>query len=113
MKEIWIKADPWKKKLVTTALESGAADDELAVLGKSEVYFSRPNSLSYFARDDGETELGNAFNPYWSARLVDTSYIDRTVALALQQGQVWLPSQVTVNLNHLNAIINFIKSLAP
>jgi len=25
MKEIWIKADPWKKKLVTTALESGAA----------------------------------------------------------------------------------------
>ncbi len=24
MKEIWVKADPWKKELVTTALESGA-----------------------------------------------------------------------------------------
>ena len=24
MKEIWVKADPWKKELVTTALEAGA-----------------------------------------------------------------------------------------
>jgi len=90
-------------------LESGAATDDLAVLGKSEVYFSRPNDLSYFARDDGETELGNTFNPYWSARLVDTSYIDRTAALAIQQGQIWLPTQVTVNLSHMNSILNFFK----
>ncbi len=91
------------------ALESGAANERLAVLGKSQVYFSRPNSLSYFARDDGETELGNAFNPYWSARLVDTSYIDRTAALTIQQGQLWLPVQVTTNLNHMSNILNFIK----
>ena len=24
MKEVWVKADPWKKELVTTALEAGA-----------------------------------------------------------------------------------------
>ena len=24
MKEIWVKADPWKKELVTAALEAGA-----------------------------------------------------------------------------------------
>ena len=24
MKQIWVKVDPWDKKLVTTALESGA-----------------------------------------------------------------------------------------
>ena len=24
MKQIWVKVDPWEKKLVTTALESGA-----------------------------------------------------------------------------------------
>ena len=25
MKEIWVKADPWKKELVTTALETGTS----------------------------------------------------------------------------------------
>ena len=24
MKEVWVKADPWQKELVTTALEGGA-----------------------------------------------------------------------------------------
>ncbi|MCP3666462.1 MAG: hypothetical protein GY696_28850 [Gammaproteobacteria bacterium] len=91
------------------ALESGVATDDLAVLGKSEVYFARPNSLSYFARDDGATELGNTFNPYWQARLVDTSYIDRTAALAIQQGQLWLPSEVDVNLDHMKSVFNFIQ----
>ncbi|MCP3671728.1 MAG: hypothetical protein GY814_15120 [Gammaproteobacteria bacterium] len=91
------------------ALESGVATDDLAVLGKSEVYFSRPNSLSYFARDDDETELGNTFNPYWSARLVDTSYIDRTAALAIQQGQLWLPTEVTTNIDHMKSMLSFIE----
>jgi len=32
MKEIWVKADPWKKELVTTALEAGA--DAVIVHGR-------------------------------------------------------------------------------
>ena len=35
MKEIWVKADPWKKELVTTALEAGA-DAVIVPQGKAE-----------------------------------------------------------------------------
>ena len=76
-------------------LDRGDAQDEIAVLGKSEVYFKRP---------DGRAEEGNGFNPYWQARLVDTSYIDRTAALAIQQRQPWLARDVQVNLSHLEAL---------
>lgn len=73
-------------------LERGDAKAEIAVLGKSEVYFERP---------DGRAEEGNGFNPYWQARLVDTSYVDRSAALAIQQRQPWLARDVQVNLDHL------------
>lgn len=73
-------------------LAEGYADDEMAVIAKSEVYFSRPNDLSYFARPDGRTEYASAFNPYWDARLVDTTVMDRMTAIAMQQEQLWLPS---------------------
>ncbi|HEY7841296.1 MAG TPA: pilus assembly protein TadG-related protein, partial [Gammaproteobacteria bacterium] len=46
-------------------LEANYTDevDELGVLAKAELYFARPNDLSYFQRADGYQEYGNAFNP--------------------------------------------------
>jgi len=73
-------------------LAENHADDELGVIAKSEVFFSRPNTLSYFRRGDGRTELASAFNPYWDARLVDTTVLDRMTAIGMQQEQLWLPS---------------------
>lgn len=73
-------------------LNSDYASGDVGVIAKSEVYFSRPNDLSYFRRADGKIEYGSGFNPYWQARLVDTTYLDRVMALAIQQQQLWLPS---------------------
>lgn len=68
-------------------LNEAMADDELGILAKSEVYFSRPtdNLASHFHRGDGQAEYGSAFNPYWQARLIDTEYSDRILALLIQQ----------------------------
>ncbi|MEX2524204.1 MAG: pilus assembly protein TadG-related protein [Gammaproteobacteria bacterium] len=62
------------------------ANDQIHVLAKSEVYFKRPTDLNYFRRGDGQEEYGSTFNPYWQARLTETSHGDRTAALKLQQG---------------------------
>lgn len=72
-------------------LEANYTDevDELGVLAKAEVYFARPNDLSYFQRLDGYQEYGNAFNPYWQARLVSVNYADEIVGLLAQQGQMF------------------------
>ena len=61
------------------------ANQQLSVLAKSEVYFLRPTELDWFKRADGQEEYGSAFNPYWQARLVETSHADRAAALMLQQ----------------------------
>lgn len=92
-------------------LKHGTAHDELDVLGKSEVYFSRPNDLDYFARADGKTELGNAFNPYWDARLVDTSYLDRTAAMAMSQRQPWALANLAEPLDKLRQLLTFVPGL--
>jgi hypothetical protein len=70
-------------------LKQAFADDELAVVAKSELYFSRPTDkfASHFFRDDTLTEVGSGFNPYWQARLIDTNYADRVMALGIQQEQ--------------------------
>jgi hypothetical protein len=60
---------------------------QLHVIARSEVYFQRPLDLSYFARVDGQEEHANAFNPYWNARLVETRYVDRVLALLAQGRQ--------------------------
>ncbi len=70
-------------------LKDKAPDDEIGVLTKSEVYFARPNDLWYFRRSDGLTEIGNTFNPFWQARLVDTSNNERLAAMAIQQKEPW------------------------
>jgi len=90
-------------------LYPNAAAEKITAIGKSEVYFSRPNDLFYYSRGDGAKELANGFNPYWEARLVDTSYLDRTSALAIQQGQPWLPSDVTLILTQLQKLLSFIR----
>ncbi len=66
-------------------LSDELADGEVAVISKAEVYFKRPSDLSWFRRNDGLEEQGSAFNPYWNARLVQTTHADRMVALWLQQ----------------------------
>lgn len=92
---IGLKKDLWRIDLkgVKTKgeleLEEAAPDKELTAMARSEVYFSRPKDLGYFARTDGQEEYGSTFNPYWQARLVDTSYADRVVAMMSEQGQVW------------------------
>lgn len=101
-----IKQSPGKGRF---ALDPHAGDGSLAVLGKSEVWFSRPNDLLWYARSDGKTELANAFNPYWDARLVDTSVLDRTAALAIQQGQPFLPGEVSRALEALERLLSFLK----
>jgi hypothetical protein len=92
-------------------LEPNAAGDKIAAIGKAEVYFSRPNDLSYYRRADGKTELSNAFNPYWDARLVDTSYIDRTLALSIDQQQWWVSQDIQSALSSLNGLLNAVKNM--
>lgn len=91
-------------------LNEAFADDELAVVSKSELYFSRPSDrfAQHFLRDDGNTELGSAFNPFWQARLIDTTYVDRTMALAIQQEEDF------INLsNSWTSVINALSGLVP
>jgi hypothetical protein len=73
------------RPLTNLKLTERMANDQIHVLSRGEVYFARPNDLAYFARLDGQEEYGNAFNPYWNARLSETRYIDRTLALLAQQ----------------------------
>lgn len=86
-------------------LTDGEADAEIAAIAKASVYFKRPNDLAYFARDDGQEEYGSAFNPYWQARLVETTNGDRMISAAIQQKQVMdttLAGLANINLNNLN-----------
>jgi hypothetical protein len=76
----------------------GSSTDGIAALAKAEVYFARPNDLPYFRRLDGYQEYGNAFNPYWQARLVSVNYADEIVALWLQQGQQFASIADVLNL---------------
>ncbi len=78
----------------------------LGVIAKSEVYYTRPSDLSYFVRSDGREEKSNAFNPYWQARLVDTSYIDRVAALGFQHGQVPLPATAFTIIAQAQALVS-------
>ncbi|EPJ47033.1 MAG: hypothetical protein OFPII_16060 [Osedax symbiont Rs1] len=71
--------------------EPEEGDLAIAVIGKAQVYYSEPVDLDYFSIKNryGKKIIGssNGFNPYWDARLVDTSYFDRTASLAFQSGQ--------------------------
>ena len=85
-------------------LEDKAADEELGAIAKSEVYFKRPTDFDLFERADGQEEFGSAFNPYWSARLVDTSHAERVVSLWLQQDQAFGTVAGTLSLDEWNPL---------
>ncbi|NKB38266.1 MAG: hypothetical protein GKR93_14065 [Gammaproteobacteria bacterium] len=91
-------------------MNEALADQELAVLSKSELYFSRPTDplATHFHRGDGKTEVGSAFNPYWQARLVDTTYADRTIGLAIQQKEDFVSLS-----NSFSTILNKLSSFLP
>jgi hypothetical protein len=75
--------------------EDSAANDQIAAIAKSEVYFKRATDLSNFVRADGNEEYGSAFNPYWQARLTNTSEIDRLLTMLTQQQIVWLDTDMS------------------
>ncbi len=88
-------------------LVDGYADNEVAAIAKSSVYFKRPNDLNYFARLDGQEEFGSGFNPYWQARLAETTNMDRLIALAIQQNVIGttfpaIGSLAGINFGNLN-----------
>jgi putative Flp pilus-assembly TadE/G-like protein len=93
-------------------LSEAMADNELAVMAKSELYFSRPTDrlATHFHRGDGLTEYGNAFNPYWQARLVETSYADRIMALLIQQKEDFMQLGVAFNL-FFNNLLSYLPSI--
>jgi len=85
--------------------DSQIADQELGSIAKSEVYFSRPMDLSYFSRADDTEEYGSAFNPYWQARLVQTTNADRVLSIAVQQKQTFgILDQIADLINLLSSI---------
>ena len=72
----------------------------LAAFAKAEVYHCRPHDLgyfppkiSYFQRKDGKSEKANLFSPFWQARLVKTTNLDRFAGLVLQQEIIWLSNE--------------------
>jgi len=55
MKEIWIKADPWKKELITTALETGA---DAVIVPPDKVKKVKELGLIKTVSDDGDLKWG-------------------------------------------------------
>jgi len=81
------------------------ARKRLGAIAKSEVYFSRPMDLSYFSRADGAEEYGSAFNPYWQARLVQTTNADRVLSIAIQQYETFgIFDQIADIINALSSV---------
>ena len=117
---IGLKADLGDIEDGNTAVTSGRLqldsklgnNNDAGVIAKSEVYFSRPNDLTFFQRRDGLQEFGSAFNPYWQARLVDTSYGERAMALLLQQQVVWTGDLESLAGSALDEVPNISDLLA-
>ncbi|MCJ8337754.1 MAG: pilus assembly protein TadG-related protein [Pseudomonadales bacterium] len=85
------------------------ADTKLAAVAKAQVYYSSPDDLSVFSTQ--RAAAANGFNPYWDARLVDTSYLDRVSALVFQSGQIPLPGEINGTINSFNKLLATFGSL--
>lgn len=59
--------------------DAAAPGDRIASLSRAEVYFLRPE-----ARPDGRRELASLYSPYWQARLVAPTTVDRIYAATRQ-----------------------------
>ncbi len=88
----------------------GAGD--MTAIAKSEVYFDRPldRFVDYFARSDGHVEHGSAFNPYWQARLIETSHADRVLALLVEHGEV---AQTITFGEDIDSLVDWLAGLLP
>jgi hypothetical protein len=90
--------------------ETSAAANQIAAIAKSEVYFKRATDLSDFIRSDGKEEYGSAFNPYWQARLTNTSEIDRMLSMLTQQQIVWLDTDMSGIQQAFESLINTVSA---
>jgi len=88
---------------------------QLSAVAKSQVYFARPHKkddlASYFFRADGKEEKSNVFSPFWQARLVKTTDLDRLMVLALQDHVIWLPGQLEKDIPGLEKVISFLENV--
>jgi hypothetical protein len=96
------------RPLTNLKLTERMPNDQMQSVARGQVYFSRPNDLDYFARADGQEEYGNAFNPYWNARLVESRYIDKIVAALIQQQEDFTGSGEVFDL-----LDGFLEDLIP
>ncbi|MGR8946938.1 MAG: hypothetical protein ACU84Q_02760 [Gammaproteobacteria bacterium] len=94
-------------------LDESFADNVMTTVSKSEVYFKRPLDIAQFARGDGYVEHGSAFNPYWQARLVETSHADRVAALLIDHKEVAQDGVSTIVLDKVDALWTWIDSMLP
>ena len=95
-------------------LTEAMANDQIHVVARSEVYFSRPGDLDFFARLDGREEHGSAFNPYWHARLTEMRYVDSVAALLIQQQEDFTGATeaATAAIGGVQALIDSLSSLS-
>jgi len=63
-------------------LEDGTEGNRIKAISKSQAYFSRPKTL--FPRDDGKTEYGSLYSPYWQARLLPNSLLEQGASILTQ-----------------------------
>lgn len=94
-------------------LDEQFAAGDMTTVSKSEVYFKRPLDIAQFARGDGYHEHGSAFNPYWQARLVDTSHADRVLSILIDHGQNAQGGYTGVVGDALAEAWTFIESILP
>lgn len=83
--------------------------NRVAAVAKSEVYFSRPRDLAYFTRKDKLEEKPNLFSPFWQSRLVQTSDMDRFLALALQQKIIWIGDSDAADIPGAQGLIHALQ----
>ena len=95
-------------------LTEAMADQEIGAIAKSQVQFKRPTDIKakYFWRADGDTEHGNTFNPYWQARLIETGYADRIIALLIQQKQDFIQLGQSAQL-YFGSLKSYLQGLIP
>ncbi|HWT71544.1 MAG TPA: hypothetical protein VN361_05100, partial [Oxalicibacterium sp.] len=62
------------------SLDNGTQSGYMRSLTKAQIYFSRPSKL--WAREDGKTELGSLYSPYWQARLVPNNFLEQYASMA-------------------------------
>lgn len=70
-------------------LDDAMASDTMRAMSAAHAYFYRSKTDSGFTRSgwsrgDGKTEIANQFSPYWQARLVDRTDVDRAASIVEQ-----------------------------